>query len=132
MAITWADAVAFALGLASITAPTIQQLLLDITLENVNAVQFCGDTTALYTLACLNHIAHLGTLQIASAEAGTAAGTVASESVGGLSVSYAKGFGAGGVLSYSRAGYERTPYGTTFLELLRTSPCGTKVAIMVV
>jgi hypothetical protein len=123
--ITWADVEDFAPQLAGdVISESSQARIIRFVQENVSPSKFCGAETALYEQACLNLAAHYATEQLqAKANAGNQ-GPVQSESVGGLSVSYGGGFGATrGATANSRAGYETTPYGATYLSLLRTSPC---------
>ncbi len=119
--ISWVQVVAFAPELATVN-PTVQELLLQYTHESVPEGEFCG---ADYTLAQIYLAAHLATLHVQTCDAasgGAVTGPVQSESVGGLSTSYKDGYGMGSVLS--REGYERTKYGAAFLEIARSSRCG--------
>lgn len=120
--ITWADVEDFAPQLAGdVISESSQARIIRFVQENVSPSKFCGAETALYEQACLNLAAHYATEQLqAKANAGNA-GPVQSESVGGLSVSYGSGHSRSATMS--RAGYETTPYGATYLSLLRTSPC---------
>lgn len=122
MAFVWADVVEVAPELSTFPVG-LQTLMLQMADEAIDASQFCGDTTATYKMAFLNLAAHFATYRNNANASHAQSGTVQSESVGGLSVSYG-GFGvARGASANSRAGYETTPYGYAFLALLRSSPC---------
>lgn len=118
MAVVWADVVEVAPELT--TYPVgLQTLMLARALESIDAAQFCGDATAEYNLAVRYLAAHFATEQKNATENAGVSGTIKSESVGGLSVSY----GSHGAGAASRAGWESTSYGALFLALLRSSPC---------
>jgi uncharacterized membrane protein len=118
--IVWADVVEIAPELSTVTL-AVQTTVLAVISETVSPETFCGSDTALYKLAASNLAAHYATtLKNANDSDGGQQGPVASESVGGLSVSYAGGFSGA---NKSRAGYETTGYGAAYLMLLRTSPC---------
>lgn len=120
--VSWAQVLAFAPELSSVN-PTVSALILQCAHEFVPASEFCG---ADYTLAQIYLAAHMASLHVKacgeSGGAGSTQGPVASESIGGLSISYRNGYGVGSYVS--REGYERTPYGMAYLELLRASRCG--------
>lgn len=122
--IVWADVVEIAPELSTVTL-AVQTTVLAVISETVSPESFCGSDTALYKLAASNLAAHYATtLKNANDSAGNQQGPIASESIGGLSVSYGDGFGASrGATANSRAGYETTGYGAAYLMLLRTSPC---------
>jgi len=120
MAITWAQVVAFAPELDGVN-PAVQALILARVQVAVPASQFCA---ADLDLAQIYLAAHMGSIHAcgAAARGAGASGPIKSESVGGLSVSYADSFSLGGELS--RGGYERTKYGMAYLEIARASMCG--------
>ena len=126
MAIVWADVVAWAPELTN-TPLAVQTLSLARAHEIVDPAIFCGDTTSSYTLALIYMAAHIATLQAQASGAGSAAGLVASESIGGLSVSYKSGFSDNPTMG----GYERTGWGQNYIDLVRTSPCYSGLGIMV-
>lgn len=123
--ITWAQVVAFAPELTNVN-PTVQALLLARAQEVVPAAEFCGEASPSYNIAMIYMVAHMASLHVQTcgdAMSAGATGPVQSESVGGLSISYKDGYGMGGAPA-SREGFERTRYGAAYLELLRSSPCG--------
>lgn len=122
MAFVWADVVALAPELSTFPL-ALQPIYLRLADEAIDADQFCGADTAAYQLAFLNLVAHFATEEVKANANYAATGTVQSESVGGLSVTYGSFGAARAAVSNSRAGYETSPYGAAFLSLLRSSPC---------
>jgi len=126
--ITWANVVSLSTDFECVT-PSLRTLIINQVNETIDPALFCGADTTAYKLAQMYLAAHYAAVQLAASKAGTAAGPVQSESVGGLSVSYKANYSSSA--SMSREGYERTPWGAMFLELLRSSPCGGGLGMMV-
>jgi hypothetical protein len=112
--ITWADVLAFAPALSAVT-PAAQVFIL-AHVDRALSPSWGDDRP----IASIYLAAHIATLQQRAAALGTnASGPVSSETEGGLSASYGSNWGAGGHLSLG--GYESTPWGLLYLELVRTS-----------
>lgn len=123
-AITWGDVLAIAPSLTTITETARADIVGHVN-EMVAASEFGGEDSYTYRLARMQLAAHLGTLiKRGSAGGGSAAtGAVVSESVGGISRSYAQSAASD---DSSTSGLSSTPYGLAYLELLGASPasCG--------
>lgn len=112
--ITWADVAAFAPNVSTFAAGAQTDVLAYVNTE-LDSSGFGGDDSPGYRIARIYLAAHFATAsQAGAAIAGTYG--VASESAGGLSISY-----GGSAFSLSASALGSTPYGTLYLGLLNQS-----------
>jgi len=108
MSIDWDNVLSVAPGMSSVNTDGRTMILAYVN----EVVDFDTMGTGKGTLAASLLAAHFGTMAIGSASAG--GGPVASESVGGISISYAVSTGMGGLGT--------TEYGRQYIELIKTVP----------
>jgi len=102
--LTWADVVAIAPNLSSLTTTQQNAVLLDVD------IQLSEDKIgSKYNLACKYLAAHLGTLVSRGSDGPS--GPIQSEMVGSVSRSYAANF--------NLTGYDTTTYGQQFRNIMR-------------
>lgn len=113
-AIVWSDVVGIAPELSSVP-PLAQAEILGVVNGTLNAAAFGGESARSYRLARIFLAAHYGS--VVSAGGSGPGGPVSSESVGGVSRSYAVFSPMG-----SDPTLDKTPYGQQYRSLVRASP----------
>lgn len=113
-AITWADVVNFAAELSGYPVAAQNDILAHVNTA-LDVSYFGGETGYKLKLARIFLAAHIAATTPLGGGGGAAGGAITSETVGGVSRSYAA------PVNMSGSGYQSTSYGQTFDGLIRTS-----------